>query len=602
MRRDLILSKSKTFDLITSGLLNWEIIPGLTLNSTISYKIGTSVSDGYTPDVLNITYQGVGSIGNYHDSNFSSENFLTYKNTFGENNLSVMAGWTFERYNQRTPGMTGRDFFSDALQNEAMALSSPDNRLINNGAISTGLESVYGRLNYGLKNRYLLTLTARADGSTKFGENHKWGFFPSGAISWKAHEESFIANLGFFNQLKPRISYGLTGNQAVRPYQTKARYGDRLIWDGLEWRSVIGPGYIGASGRFTEWWGIPSRDLRWETTSQLNFGLDLGFINNRLHVNLDYYFKHTTDLIRRRILPPSSAFDYMMINDGVIDNRGIEIMVEYVAVSTKDFTFKPTLTFTKNTNKVVDIGTAEDAGLIQDNWGTEYIIARNDLEWVFGSNIVSVYALGHPMLSFYGFRTDGIVQTLEEGLEAGLQGDAAQPGEIKYVDLNGDGIVDTDGDTEDREIIGSPEPDFMGSLNLSFMYKRFDLSLFMYGVYGNDVLDTQKFNRPSDRAQRWTPDAPNNEYPSVRNNRGWPLVSDYYITDGSYLRLQNLTFGYTTPIKKLKITDLKVYLNIYNLYTFSKFDGYDPEVGVDGIYWGGKPRQRTFTIGVNITF
>jgi hypothetical protein len=319
-------------------------------------------------------------------------------------------------------------------------------------------------------------------------------------------------------------------------------------------------------------------------------------------VNLDYYFKHTTDLIRRRILPPSSAFDYMMINDGVIDNRGIEIMVEYVAVSTRDFTFKPTLTFTKNTNKVVDIGTAEDAGLIKDNWGTEYIIARNDLEWVFGSNIVSVYALGHPMLSFYGFRTDGIVQTLEEGLEAGLQGDAAQPGEIKYVDLNGDGIVDTDGDTEDREIIGSPEPDFMGSLNLSFVYKRFDLSLFMYGVYGNDVLDTQKFNRPSDRAQRWTPDAPNNEFPSVRNNRGWPLVSDYYITDGSYLRLQNLSFGYTTPIQKLRITDLKVYLNIYNLYTFSKFDGYDPEVGVDGIYWGGKPRQRTFTLGVNITF
>ncbi len=263
----------------------------------------------------------------------------------------------------------------------------------------------------------------------------------------------------------------------------------------------------------------------------------------------------------------SSVFDETgSLDDGVIDNRGIEIMVDYVVVNTGDFNFTPTLTFSKNTNTVVDIGTAEDAGLIEDNFGLQYIIARNDLEYTFGSNIVSVYALGHSMLSFYGYRTDGIVQTIEEGLEAGLQGEAAQPGEIKYVDLNGDGIVDLDGDTEDREIIGNPEPDFMGSLNLNFIYKNFDLSLFMYGVYGNDILDLQKFNRPSDQVQRWTsPEEGNNEFPSLRNNRGWPLVSDYYITDGSYLRIQNLSFGYTTPVRKLRISSLKVYLNIYNL-------------------------------------
>jgi len=602
MRRDLILSKSRTLDLISSGLFSWEIIPGLTLNSTFSYKYGTSVSDNYTPDVLTESYEGVGSIGNYLDYNLSSENFLTYRKQFGEHNFSIMGGWTFERYTQRTSGMTGRDFFSDALQNEALDLSATDNRLIYNGLVSTGLESVYGRLNYSLKDKYLLTFTARADGSTKFGDNYKWGFFPSGAVSWKAHQEDFIADLGIFNELKPRISYGFTGNQGVSPYQTKARYGERLIWDGAEWRSVIGPGYIGSGGRFTTWWGIPSRDLRWESTSQLNFGLDLGFIDNRLKVNVDYYFKHTTDLLRRKILPPSSSYDFMMVNDGIINNRGIEIMVDYVAVNTGDFMFAPTITFSKNRNSVIDIGTAADAGLIEDNFGNEYIIANNNMEWVFGSNIVSVYALGQPMLSFYGFRTDGIIQTVEEGLEAGLSGAAAQPGEIKYVDLNGDGVVDLDGDTEDREIIGNPEPDFIGSLNLNFKYKKFDFSAFLYGVYGNDVLDTQKFGRTSEQAQRWTPDVPSDEFPSLRNNRGWPVVSDFYIVDGSYLRLQNVSLGYTTSIKKLNIASLRVYVNIYNLATITKFAGYDPEVGVDGIYWGGKPRQRTATIGVNFTF
>ncbi len=204
--------------------------------------------------------------------------------------------------------------------------------------------------------------------------------------------------------------------------------------------------------------------------------------------------------------------------------------------------------------------------------------------------------------SYYGYRTDGIIQTEEEGLEAGLQGAQAQPGEIKYVDLNEDGVVDVDGETEDREIIGNPEPDFMGSLNLGFTYKKFDFSAFIYGVYGNEVLDLKKFGRASEVTQRWTLDTPSKEFPSVRENRGWPLMSDYYLVDGSYLRLQNVSLGYTTAISKLNIKSLRVYLNINNLYTLTSFAGYDPEMGVDGINWGGKPRQRTATIGVNFTF
>lgn len=598
MRRNLISSKSNTLDLIGSGQLSWEIISGLTFTSTFNYKYGSSVSDYYIPDILEPTYEGVGSINNYWGNSLSSENFLTYQKQFGKHQMSVMGGWTFEQHMHRTSYLEGRDFISDALANESLNLSNPENRIITNDLVQTGLESVYGRVNYVFNDKYLATFTARADGSTKFGSNNKWGFFPSGAISWKMHQEEFISSLGLFNELKPRLSYGLTGNQGVSPYQTLARYGEQLFFNGIEWRPVVGPGYGVAGARFTEWWGIPSRDLRWENTSQLNIGLDMGLIHNRLKINFDYYYKHTTDLIRKKILPPSSAFDYMSVNDGVIDNQGFELMVDYIAVHTSDFKFTPTLTFSRNRNTVIDIGTTADAGLVEDEFGLVYLAGRNNLENYFGSNLVSIYAIGEPMLSFYGYRTDGIIQTLQEGLEAGLTGVWAEPGEIKYVDLNDDGTIDD----KDREIIGNPEPDFMGSLNLHFEYKKFDMAIYIYGVYGNDILDAVKFSRANEQPFRWTQDNPTNDWPSLRHNRGWPKVSDWFITDGSYLRLQNLSVGYTSSVKKLKISSLRVYLNINNLYTFTGYEGYDPEVGLEGIEWGGKPRQRTASLGVNLTF
>ena len=598
MRRDLITDKSKTLDLIGSGMLTWKITSQLTFKSTFSNKFGTSVTDKYTPDILEKTYNGVGSINNYWGNNLSTENFLTYEILSDKHQFTLMGGWTYEKNMHRTSYLEGRDFINDALSNEALTLSDPSNRIIENDLVETGLESVYGRANYSFLDKYLATFTTRADGSTKFGSNNKWGFFPSGAVSWKMHKESFMSNLEFINELKPRISYGLTGNQGVNPYQTLAQYGEQLFFDGTDWRPVVGSGYGVSGERFTEWWGIPSRDLKWETTSQLNIGLDMGMMDNRLKINFDYYYKHTTKLIRRKILPPSSAFDYMSVNDGVIDNKGIEILIDYVAIHTSDFKFTPTLTFTRNRNKVIDIGTTADAGLVEDELGLVYLAGRNDLEDYFGSNLVSIYAIGQPMLCFYGYRTDGIIQTEEEGLEAGLEGVWAQPGEIKYVDISDDGEIDD----RDREIIGNPEPDFISSLNLAFEYKKFDLSVYMYGVYGNDILDAPKFTRANEQPFRWTPDNPTNDWSSLRHDRGWPKVSDWYITDGSYLRIQNISAGYKTAIEKLNISNLRIYMNVNNLYVFTKYKGYDPEVGLEGINWGGKPRQRTATLGVELTF
>ena len=598
-KREMITNKGKTLDLITSGLLSWEIFSGMSFNSSLSYKFGTSVSDYYLPDVLDVTYTGIGSIGNYQDSKLSSENYLTYIKEFSNHKVTAMAGWTTERSTYRTSNLLGRNFLNDALTNENLSLAAEDQQFVENALVSTSLESFYGRLNYSYNNKYLMTFTARADGSSKFGANNKWGYFPSGAISWKADQEDFIKSLGFFSTLKPRISFGYTGNQGVSPYQTLARYGEELFFNGTDWVNVIGPGYNEFyGGRFYAWWGIPSKDLKWETTSQFDAGLDVGLFRNRLKFSLDYYYKHTTDLIRRQILPPSSSFDYMSINDGVINNKGVELLVEAVAIDKGKFRFKPTLALSHNKNRVMDIGTSVDAGLTTDYFGVTYLAARNDIDDPFGTSIVSIYAVGEPMLVFYGYKVDGIIQKDEDGLAAGLTGPLAKAGEFKYVDLNEDGVVNDD----DKTIIGDPNPDFMGSLNLDFSYARFDISIYLYGVYGNDILNTMKFKTPDETPLRWTIDKPNNDYPSLNVSRGRVNMSDYYITDGSYLKLQNLNIGYTTSIPRLTISSLRIYMNFTNLLTLTGFTGYDPEVGIDGIYWGGKPRMRTSTVGVNVNF
>ena len=253
-----------------------------------------------------------------------------------------------------------------------------------------------------------------------------------------------------------------------------------------------------------------------------------------------------------------------------------------------------TLIYYRNRNEVTSLGNAEESGLITDaNTEMQFQYSGNSLEMFRG--FPNLLAIGQPVNVFYGYRADGIVQSLEEGVEAGLEGDLAQPGEFKYVDINDDGVIDEN----DRTIIGDPNPDFMGSLNLSVSYKNFDFSVFLNGVFGNDVLNTQAFNQPSIVPFRWTPDNPTNEYPSLKDGRQTKF-SDWWLEDGSFVRIQNLNMGYT--IKLPAAISARVFMKASNLYTFSKFNGYDPEVGTDGRYWGGYPRLRKWTLGLNLTF
>ncbi len=601
---DLQKNETKSLDVISSVALEWQLFPFLKLTSQLNYKFGKSVSDRYYPKKYTEAGEfsnGQAEIENWEGHNLVSETFANFQKKFDKHDIGAMVGYSYEYYMSRSSGLTGKDFVNEALGNENMGAGNPEKNEIWNGYSDNKLVSGMFRLNYVYDNKYLLTLTARADGSSKFGKNNKWAMFPSGAVSWKAHEESFIKNLNVFDELKFRFSYGISGNQEISPYQTLSRYGTDKYYNDGSWATTIGPGYVsgwtGPGWIYRVWSGIPNPDLKWETTAQADFGIDMAFLNRRLRVSFDYYDKQTSDLLRERNLALSSGYDKMWVNDGKIQNRGFEVTVDADILQTKDWQLSGTLIYSRNRNKVKDLGNTLESGLVTDPMtGMLFEYSGNSLEQY--RDYTNILAIGQPVNVFYGYKVDGIVQTLNEGIDAGLSGDYANPGEFKYMNLNGDSEISE----ADKTIIGDPNPDFTASLALNLSWKKFDVSVFFNGVFGQDVLNTKAFGEPSNSPLRWTPDNPTNKYPSLRDGRQ-VKISDWWIEDGSFLRVQNLNIGYTFDLpKKSFLSKARIYMNASNLYTFTKFKGYDPEVGLDGVYSGGYPRLRKWTFGLDLTF
>lgn len=601
---DLQKHETKSLDVISSVALEWQLFPFLKLTSQLNYKFGKSVSDRYYPKKYTEAGEfsnGQAEIENWEGHNLVSETFANFQKKFDKHDIGAMVGYSYEYYMSRSSGLTGKDFVNEALGNENMGAGNPEKNEIWNGYSDNKLVSGMFRLNYVYDNKYLLTLTARADGSSKFGKNNKWAMFPSGAVSWKAHEESFIKNLNVFDELKFRFSYGISGNQGISPYQTLSRYGTDKYYNDGSWATTIGPGYVsgwtGPGWIYRVWSGIPNPDLKWETTAQADFGIDMAFLNRRLRVSFDYYDKQTSDLLRERNLALSSGYDKMWVNDGKIQNRGFEVTVDADILQTKDWQLSGTLIYSRNRNKVKDLGNTLESGLVTDPMtGMLFEYSGNSLEQY--RDYTNILAIGQPVNVFYGYKVDGIVQTLNEGIDAGLSGDYANPGEFKYMNLNGDSEISE----ADKTIIGDPNPDFTASLALNLSWKKFDVSVFLNGVFGQDVLNTKAFGEPSNSPLRWTPDNPTNKYPSLRDGRQ-VKISDWWIEDGSFLRVQNLNIGYTFDLpKKSFLSKARIYMNASNLYTFTKFKGYDPEVGLDGVYSGGYPRLRKWTFGLDLTF
>lgn len=596
---------SKTLDVLSSVALEWQLFPFLKLTSQLNYKFGKSTGDQYYPKKYTEAgtfSNGQAQISNWEGQNLVSETFVNFEKTFNEkHDLGIMAGYSYEFYNERSSSLIAKDFVNESLGNENMGAGNPEQNEVSNGYSQNKLVSGMFRMNYVYDNKYLVTLTARADGSSKFGSNNKWAMFPSGAVSWKAHEEEFVKRWNVFDELKFRLSYGISGNQGISPYQTLSRYGTDQYYNNGNWVTTIGPGYVsgwtGEGGIYRVWSGIPNPDLKWETTAQLDFGIDMAFFNRRLRVSFDYYDKQTKDLLRERNLALSSGYDKMWVNDGKIQNRGFELTLDADIISTRDWQLSGTFIYSMNRNKIKDLGNTLESGLITDPMtGMLFEYSGNSVEQY--RDYTNILAIGQPVNVFYGYRVDGIVQTLNEGIDAGLSGDYAQPGEFKYVDLNQDGTISE----ADKTIIGDPNPDFTASLNLNLAWKNLDVSVFLNGVFGQDVLNTKAFGEPSNSPFRWTPDNRTNRYPSLRDGRQ-VRISDWWIEDGSFLRIQNLNVGYTFNLpRKSFLSKVRLYVNASNLFTFTKFKGYDPEVGLNGVYSGGYPRLRKYTFGLDLTF
>lgn len=602
------LSKNATegTDVIGNAGIEWKLFDGFTLTSQLNYKHGETIQDIYNPNIYSETgnfNNGYGQINNWQDDNLVVDVYGTYDKVFEQkHHVTAMAGYSYEHYRTRSSSLTGVDFVNETLGNENLQAGNPELYRISNSLSESKLISGLLRLNYGFDNRYLVTFTSRADGSSKFGSGNKWAFFPSGAASWNAHNESFLKDVEQINNLKIRASYGISGNQGISPYQTLSRFGQHKYYYDGSWQMAIGPGYksgtTGEGGIYALWSGIANTNLKWETTSQLDLGFDVSMFGNRLNFTFDWYDKVTDDLLRERNIAPSSGYDRMWVNDGKIQNMGIEATLDGIIFSNRDWKVGATFVFTKNRNRVLSLGNAIEAGLMTDErTKMQYEYYGNSLGQFRG--YTNILAIGQPMYVFYGYKVDGIVQSLEDGLTAGLTGSDAEPGEFRYVDVDESGTVDED----DRCIIGDPNPDFLASLNFDVAWKNLDVSIFFNGVFGNDVINTQRFGQPSNNPLRWTKDNPNNNYPSLRDDRQTKF-SDWWIEDGSFVRIQTVSLGYTLPLrKKIGIMEsLRLYLNIDNLYTFTKFSGYDPEVSALGIYSGGYPRLRRWTFGIDFNF
>lgn len=601
-------NETTTLDLISSSILLWDITDALQFKSQFNYSLGSSFQERFFPTrytQLGTEGNGVGFHDNFQNQRIVVDAYFTYKKILGQvHDVTLLGGYSSEYVEVRTSQLRAQDFVNQSLG--AGNLSLGNNQRVLNDFQTSALSSVISRFNYSYANKILFTYTGRLDGSSNFGANNRYAFFPSGAISWKMQNETFIRNgLPFVDELKPRISWGVVGNQAIGAFETLNRLGEGRYFNNGGFVTTIGPGIITNNGIFSESRGLGNPDLKWETTEIFNVGFDFAAFRRRLSFSVDYYNKVTHDLLVDSNLPSSSGFDFLRINAGEIENKGIEVGLDLDIIRGNDFTFSVGVIFNKNENKVISLGPAEFTSVQNDEFGNQFRFFGQDFDEQFRSP-VNTLTIGQPINVFYGARVGGIIQTEAEGLANGFSGANAQPGEFLYEDLNGDGVVEPFG--ADRMVIGDPNPDFTGSVTLDLTYKRWSFTTLLNASFGGDVVNINKFStqagggRVSNQLQRWTPDTRTNEFPSLRETRN-VAFSDWWIQDGSFIKVQNLRLGYDLDTSDIKlINSTRFYVNVDNLYNFTFYDGLDPEINPEGIDENSIPRLRKFTLGVEISF
>lgn len=525
--------------------------------------------------VVSVDGPGKGNVASFDTKTWVWENTLTYKNTWGRHSLSAMIGQTAQKFTQNVFRLGVKNFEDDRLGYHDLSVGK-DIWLDQTTDTEWSMLSYISRIHYSFDDRYLFTFTGRVDGSSKFGANNKYGFFPSGAFAWRVSEEPFMKDVQSVSNLKLRLSYGLVGNAGINPYQSQGT----LV-------PVAPPFGSGVSNGGMAPLTLPNADLSWESTSQFDAGIDLGLFDNRLSITADYYYKYTRDLLYAVDLPMYSGYMFSMRNLGDLSNRGFELSLTAVPVSTRNFNW--TSTFNIDTN----VTTIEKLNIAQgESAGTD----------------VTRMVAGDRLNNIWGYRTNGIAQ-LDEDLTqvAQLTNRPLVAGEQKYQDINHDGVIDKD----DEVVLGNLNPKFSFGFNNTFSYKNFNVNLFLEGTYGNDIINyTRKAlesmdgrtNNITTVLDRWTPENPDARLPRADRNSNSNGFSDRWIEDGSYLRIRDLTLGYTLPRKLLRgVASINVFVSFENLYTFTKYSGNDPSIG-GGIDNNLYPTSRKYSLGVSLTF
>lgn len=530
---------------------------------------------------------GLAGIATLERSNVLLEYTMNYSKTLGEKSkISVLGGATYQYFNSRNFSGSIRGFPSDALGTDNLGLGDTNNDALSSFQEDNTLLSYLGRVNYSLSDKYLLTASLRADGSSRFGANNKYGYFPSVALGWRLSEENFIPEL--FYDLKLRASWGLTGNQDIDNYASLSTYttGANAVLNN----SVL----VGTRPS-----RIANPNLKWETTEQLNIGLDASVFQGRITVTLDYFVKNTRDMLIDLPLPRATGFGSILTNVGRMSNKGVELLINSTNINLPRFSWNTTLNFTSVRNKVTDLGDVSR-------------IISGDVQFV-GPTVQVIE--GEPAYSYYGYEVIGIFQTKEE-VAASAQPNS-KPGYPIFRDTNGDNTITP----LDQKSIGSPFPNFTFGLNNSFTFKRLNFSFFFQGQQGADLLNVNVIESmyPNNARRnkltpqvvdRWTPENPGAKWPSGVQPPayGGGKVNSLVVQDASYIRLRNLQLSYNLPVEKVKFIDsARLSLTGQNLFTFTDYVGFDPEANAFGrsnvrIDYNGYPIARTWTLGVNVGF
>lgn len=601
---------------LANGFGEYEFLDGLKLRVSVGADLSDRSRDTYLPrtTLQGSQTNGYAKRGRTEATNFLNENTLSYDRSFGNmHQVDAVAGYTRQQSDLVSSQIQNSNFVSDIDVFENIGAGTQNGGpQVSSGHTRWTLASYLGRVNYTLANRYLFTVTGREDGSSRFGADHQWGFFPSAAFGWRVSDEPFMAKYSKIELLKFRASYGLAGNPSIRPYQSMAH----LLPQQYTFGGTVVAGYYPAS--------VGNPNLGWETTRQTDLGVDLGLYGGRVSFTGDLYRKKTSDLLLAVNLPFESGFATALQNVGAVQNNGYELGLTLTLLDGRNnrLGWTSTFNYSHNKNRVLDLGGVNDIFASSVN---------SDLK--LGGTLIEV---GQALGVFYGYMADGVLRDSASAAAytaavKPLSGTAWHAGDVKLLDIAGppdslghptgpDGKVDAN----DRTIIGDPNPKFAGGWQNTFSLGRFRLSSFLDGVYGNKILNLNNVrleqgspgtNIIADRfTDAWTPDNPDARYPRVNftpGTIGSDITSDL-LEDGSYLRLRTITLDYALPDRLLSrygLSNTRVYVTGANLHTWTHYTGFNPDVsslGIGnvnrGIDVGQYPLAKSVTVGINLTY